>query len=354
MFIENKKSWIFLAKKVFWKKILVKITEEGITENLLVTLTKKECDFIFDSENYKNFALEIYNEWILKNVIFKSKFLSNNIEVLDVLKLRNKLVEDKKLTDNLNREEITYKQWFFFKWWIKNTFPKKFIFNSNNIEGSRIPEEEVEKIIENKKYAYKVKNEIHEVQNSFNSWNFLNEKFVFNEANIKKLYHILTKDLLQENWEKYPRWFKKVKIVVNNSNTTDPDNVSSEIVSLINHYKSNKNKILPFQLAFDFHLKYEQIHPFENWNWRTWRLLMNKILIQNGMVPMIVFNDNKQSYFNAISSCSSWRKKKYYNFMLEQYNKTINESYNFSLWKFELYNNIFKNEKIKNENLSLD
>ena len=78
-------------------------------------------------------------------------------------------------------------------------------------------------------------------------------------------------------------------------------------------------------MAFDFHLKYEQIHPFEDWNWRTWRFLMNKILLQNGMFPMIVFKENKLSYFNAISSCSDWNKKKYYKFMIEQYKKTLDK-----------------------------
>ncbi|USN59284.1 MAG: Fic family protein [Candidatus Peribacteria bacterium] len=87
--------------------------------------------------------------------------------------------------------------------------------------------------------------------------------------------------------------------------TTSPDKVSDEINNLIKWYRANKANIFSLQLAFDFHLKYEQIHPFENGNGRTGRLLMNKILIQNGMLPMIVFTDNKQSYFNAIDSCKS-------------------------------------------------
>jgi Fic family protein len=70
---------------------------------------------------------------------------------------------------------------------------------------------------------------------------------------------------------------------------------------LIYNYKKNKNAIFPLQLAFDFHLKYEQIHPFENGNGRTGRLLMNKILIQNGMLPMIVFKENYKAYSNSIS-----------------------------------------------------
>ena len=252
------------------------------------------------------------NKELLNKVLIKSKDLWNTIELINSF-------EDKIIDSNL-----VWKAWFI-QVWTELTFPKKFIYNSNNIEGSKIPEDEVEKIISNKKYRYKIKIEIQEVENSIKSWDFLNTKFIFNEANIKKLYHILTKDLLQENWEKYPRWFKKVSNIVNNDITTSPEKVSEEINDLINWYKNNKKNIFPLQLAFDFHLRYEQIHPFENWNWRTWRLLMNKILIQNWMFPMIVFTENKQSYFNAIASCKSGNKKKYYKFMLEQYKKTLDE-----------------------------
>ena len=85
----------------------------------------------------------------------------------------------------------------------------KYINRILELEGSKISEKEVEKIIENKKYAYKIKNEIREVENSIISWIFIKKSFLFNEIHIKKLYHLLTKQLLQENGEKYPRGFKK-------------------------------------------------------------------------------------------------------------------------------------------------
>lgn len=312
MFIEKKDSWFFLAKKIFSKKILVKLDTYKISENNFNWLIKKELDIIFLKEDYLNFLEKTYNKELLNKVLIKSKNLWNTIELINSF-------EDKIIDSNLLWKAT------FIQVWNELTFPKKFIYNSNNIEGSKIPEEEVEKIIENKKYIYKVKNEIQEVENSIKSWDFLNSKFIFNKANTKKLYHILTKNLLQENWEKYPRWFKKVSNIVNNDITTSPGKVSEEINDLINWYKNNKKNIFPLQLAFDFHLKYEQIHPFGNGNGRTWRLLMNKILIQNWMFPMIVFTENKQSYFNAIASCKSWNKKKYYKFMLEQYKKTLDE-----------------------------
>lgn len=105
----------------------------------------------------------------------------------------------------------------------------EFIYHSNNIEGSKIPKNEIANIIQGKKLTYKVKNEIKEVENSIKARTFLQDNFLRNIANIKKLYHILTKDLLQETGIPYPRGFKKVPIVVNNTATTDPQLVEKAI-----------------------------------------------------------------------------------------------------------------------------
>ena len=235
MFIEKKESWIFLAKKSYWKKFLVKIFNDRINNENILELTRKESIFIYNSQVYLNFVIETYNQELLKEVVFQSKLLNNKSEVIYCI------------AENDIKCEMEVIWWGLIQAWLGYGFPEKFIYNSNNIEGSRIPEEEVKKIIEHKKYKYKVKNEIREVENSIASWEFLNEKFIFNEANIKKLYHVLTKDLLQENWEKYPRWFKKVSNVVNNNVTTAPEKVSEEINSLINWYKSNKKNLFPLQ-----------------------------------------------------------------------------------------------------------
>lgn len=295
MFIEEKKSWKYLAKKSFWKKFLVKLDENLIAESLIKKITEKECEHIFNSLNYSNFEKEVFNKETLKKIVFKSKLINNNINILEL--------------KNFDLEKGLNKKWNFYKAFIEKKFPLQFIFNSNNIEWSKIPEEEVEKVILKWKSNYKIKNEIQEVKNSHKSWIFLNENFIFNESNIKKLYHILTKNLYREWNTKYPRGFKKVPVVINNEETTSPENVSNEIKTLIKNYKEDRKVKFPLQNAFDFHLKYEQIHPFEDWNWRTWRFFMNKILMQNWYLPMIVFKENKSSYFSSISSCKSRNKK---------------------------------------------
>lgn len=198
---------------------------------------------------------------------------------------------------------------------------KEFVYNSNNIEGSRIPKQELDKLFENKKTSYNNKNEILEVENSIKAYEYLKNEFNFSIRSIKKLYSILTKGLVMESGNKYPKGFRKTELVVGNEKTLNFKEISKEMKSLLNWYKDNKN-IHPLKLAFDFHLMYETIHPFRDANGRTGRLIMNKILLSNNYPMLIVFKDNKEAYFNSIKKAREGKNSKYYYFMLEQQEKT--------------------------------
>ncbi len=288
-------KWNLLTKKVNWKNISVKILWVKILENDIKNLTNKELQAIKNLENFKNFEEKIYNKNILEKIIFDSKLLFNNLDF-----------------EKQNKYDYFY----------KINFIQKFVYESNRAEWSKIKQEEVFKIFENKKSNHKNKNEILEVKNSKKVFDFMNEKFIFNVSNIKKIYHILTKDLLMNSWDKYPRGFKKVENIVNNDITSKPENVERDLESLILWYKQNKKKLFSLELAYLFHLKFEKIHPFIDWNWRIWRFLINKILIDNNYFPLILFSDNKKSFFNSIKN--SWvAHKKYFKTMLEQHWKSM-------------------------------
>ncbi|GHW02341.1 hypothetical protein AGMMS50249_1270 [candidate division SR1 bacterium] len=315
MFIEKGPSGAFLVKKVAQKKISTKLLSSDITAQALDSLAQKETTFSSDMFSYKNFASQLHNPEILQMVLIQTKQLLNRVEAIPLLEPHNPLCDyGKKIQSRL-----------------QNQFPAEFIFHSNHIEGSKISQEEITKILEGKKSIYPIKNEIQEVKNSLKSRNLLKDDFIRNISNIKKLYHTLTKNLLQETGDPYPRGFKKYQIIVNNQPTSDPTQVETFLGKLITEIKLGKKTTFPLQLAFDFHLKYEQIHPFTNGNGRTGRLLMDKILIQNGFLPMIVFKDNKDAYFNAIQKASEnvVGLKKYYTFMIEQYGKSVEKMLDF-------------------------
>lgn len=200
---------------------------------------------------------------------------------------------------------------------VEKQIVKEFVFNSNNLEGSKLPKKELEKIFENKESSYANRNEILEAENSIKAFKFLRDEFYFSLPQIKKLYKTLTNRLVMETGDYYPKGFRKTEIIVGNEETTGPEHIKEELKKLVEWYRKNK-KSYALMLAFDFHSKFEAIHPFRDANGRTGRLILNKILLQNNYPLMLVFRENKKAYFNAIKRARENKNRQYYHFMLEQ------------------------------------
>lgn len=290
------KKWSLQGKKYVLRKYLGKATGMATKEQYLRTnrdkLVKEELEL--RKPVWKNAQSMAHNPSLIEAVERKSIFLNN-------------LVEERNAGSLLRSE-----------------FAKEFIYNSNNIEGSKIPKEKLIELFEKGKISYNNKNEVIEVENSIKAFDFIEKDFSFTIKDIKRLYYILSGNMLLENGLPYPRGFKTMPIIVGNSPTTAPENVKEELESLLRWNRENAKKLYPLQRAFDFHARYEAIHPFRDANGRTGRLIMNKILMQNNYPPIIVYKENKEAYFNAINDARE-DKKKYHQFMLEQTEKTYDQ-----------------------------
>jgi len=271
----------------------------------------------------KNISTVTVKDYLRKN--FKS-ISGKELELRKMFLDRLDVVYNRNLLDYIELKSIEINNLFDMKD-IRDVilveFAKEFIFNSNNIEGSKIPAKEVKKIIETGNSRYKNRNEIKEVYNSIEAMKYLRTGFKFNIPSIKRLYYILTKDLTMSGGGHYPRGFKTVENVVNNQSTIPPNKVENAISNLLQYYTENKKTMYPPQLAYDFHLRYENIHPFLDANGRTGRLILNKILMDHGYFPMIIYAKNSRAYYNAIAKGLQRKTKKdYYQLMLEQAKKT--------------------------------
>lgn len=81
-----------------------------------------------------------------------------------------------------------------------------------------------------------------------------------------------------------------------------PEETPAKMNDLIVWYNEKKSQpnTNPIILAAEFHYRYIRIHPFDDGNGRTARILMNFILMQYGYPPVIIKTEDKENYFAAL------------------------------------------------------
>ena len=106
-----------------------------------------------------------------------------------------------------------------------------------------------------------------------------------------------------------------------------PDEVESGLTDLINEL----NKYDGFDVlnaAAYFHLRFEHIHPFADGNGRVGRTLLNYFLLIHGEPPVIVFDEDKKNYYDALETYDTKEEiEPLYAFLKEQTVKTWEKTY---------------------------
>lgn len=86
-----------------------------------------------------------------------------------------------------------------------------------------------------------------------------------------------------------------------------PEETSSKMTDLINWFrvKCVQKEINPIFLAAEFHYKFIRIHPFDDGNGRTARILMNFILMKFDFPPVIIKTEDKYNYFAVLQQADA-------------------------------------------------
>ncbi|MFH1916326.1 MAG: Fic family protein [Nanoarchaeota archaeon] len=93
--------------------------------------------------------------------------------------------------------------------------------------------------------------------------------------------------------------FRTAQVTVGSLLPIRADLIEQEIKNLLNWNRRNQN-LHPLERACVFHAVFERIHPFFDGNGRVGRLLMNFILMQEGLPPIIIRNKNRRRYYTAL------------------------------------------------------
>lgn len=117
-----------------------------------------------------------------------------------------------------------------------------------------------------------------------------------------------------------------------------PEETPALMSELIDWYEkeSQERELHPVQLAALFHYKLVRIHPFDDSNGRTARLLMNYILLKNDYTPLVIESTDKKNYLIALNEADAGNINIFVEYI------TLN-----SLRWQELYLKAIKGEKIE-------
>ena len=81
-----------------------------------------------------------------------------------------------------------------------------------------------------------------------------------------------------------------------------PEETPAKMNDLIDWYREKwmQADVQPILLAAEFHYRFIRIHPFDDGNGRTARILMNFVLMQFGYPPAIIKTEDKQNYLAVL------------------------------------------------------
>ena len=178
-------------------------------------------------------------------------------------------------------------------------------YNSNHIEGSQLTHDQTRYIFETNTIgitdsAINV-DDVLETVNHFRCIDYIidHTEERLTEAFIKQL-HLLLKTGTSDSRKD---WFvvgdyKRLPNEVGGQETCAPEEVHKQMKALLADYNHNRQKSL--EDILDFHVRFEQIHPFQDGNGRVGRLLMFKECLANDIVPFIITDELKMFYYRGL------------------------------------------------------
>lgn len=134
------------------------------------------------------------------------------------------------------------------------------------------------------------------------------------ESFIRELNRLLIKDFYEEKIKKgikIPSYKSAPNHVITVTGETfyfaTPEETPALMADLMDWYNERieSEDLNPILLAAEFHHKFISIHPFDDGNGRTARIVMNFILMKYGYPPVIIKTEDKSNYLAALQLADS-------------------------------------------------
>lgn len=182
-------------------------------------------------------------------------------------------------------------------------FTTRFTYHSNSIEGSTLTYAETYAILYNDntfKIQGKEPREIYEAINHKKAldlvFNELNNSNDVSEQLIRKINKIINTDIKDLDG------YRTVQVFIKGSEhiPPKPEQIPNLMMYYVYNYNNDSDDI--FKKIAKYHIEFERIHPFEDGNGRTGRILINYELLKNNIAPIVISVDDRVKYFEYLKN----------------------------------------------------
>jgi Fic family protein len=183
-------------------------------------------------------------------------------------------------------------------------------YNSNRIEGSTLTEDQTAALFEEGYLPatdeyYKSK-DIEEMNGHFLMFNKMISCFgqPLSEEMIKQFHYELKAGVFEDRANGYAIGeYKKRTNTVGGLTVAAPDMVSEKMSELLEWYRAQT--FVDLNILAELHAKYELIHPFQDGNGRTGRIILYKECIEHDIMPFIIHDENRTEYVISLKEAQT-------------------------------------------------
>lgn len=165
-------------------------------------------------------------------------------------------------------------------------------YNSNKIEGSTLTEEQTASLFDNgtlpKSDDYYRAKDVEEMNGHFLMFNKMLDTLdkPLSQELIKQFHYELKSGVFEDRANGYAIGdYKKRPNMIGVYQTVRPENVTEHMGELLVWY-GNQN--VDLSVLAELHAKYESIHPFQDGNGRTGRLIVFRECLKNRIIPLVI------------------------------------------------------------------
>ena len=180
-------------------------------------------------------------------------------------------------------------------------------YSSNRMASNRLTRNEVEEVYRTNKITTSFEpvkvDDIIETINHFAAVRYVvdNISAPLTHTLIKKLHQILTYGTYADRKDNLRPGDYRVS---DSKLGVKPKDINTKIGSILTDYEKS---VVNLEKNLDFHVRFEKVHPFEDYNGRVGRLIMMKECLRYGIDPFIIDDKRRGAYNRGIEAWNTDR-----------------------------------------------